>query len=100
MEFQYVSDTKWDETHVSTIHIDEICTNLVRLGHRVTLYIPSTSKAIGEKEYAIVYVPASQFITSLIFQARLLFRLLADVRKNTGGVLYVRSSSLLLHGHF
>lgn len=95
MRFFYVTNEALDHRSVQTIHVDAICKALASLGHDVTLYAPRASAFPVPRAYSSSFIRVPGVLSSVFFQARLLFRLLRDIRHGRPDVIYSRHDLLL-----
>jgi len=91
----YVTSGILDAYKVSTIHIDEICTNFAKLKHKVVLYAPLPGSFKQPDSYQIKYCSSSRFRLIFFFQIRLFLQLLVDTFRNKPWIIYVRYNELL-----
>lgn len=95
MKLFYITDIALDDRAVHTIHIDEICYNLARLGNDVTLYAPRGRMSPGRSEYKTRFLNTPRVLVSLFYQIRLFFLLLRDMRTEKPAALYSRHGVFL-----
>ena len=91
----YVTDVDLLNSSVHTVHVDEVCKNLVALEYGVTLYAPK-SEFSDAGAYERKYITTPLFLRSLFFQPVLFVRLCVDMARNRPWVIYCRQSQFLL----
>ena len=94
MKIYYVTGIVWDEKQAPTVHVDEICKGLIKLGHVVTLYVPSPRNSEFNRNYPIIGVPTFRTFLLFWYQIRLFSRLCSDLRANHPDIIYSRNNGL------
>lgn len=95
MKFYYITDIALDDKVVHATHVDEICRNLINLGHYVVLYAPSTTKFKLPIKYHTKFIETPNKFVSVFYQIKLFFYLWEDIDNDRPDVIYSRQSQFL-----
>jgi glycosyltransferase involved in cell wall biosynthesis len=95
MRIFYITDQQMDTASAASVHVDEVCKSMLAIGNELTLYAPKINGRVAVSNCPTVFLSVPGRLSSLVYQPKLLFRLIRDMYTYRPDVLYVRRSQLL-----
>jgi len=96
MNIFYVANIDLSEEGAPTQHVFEVCENLIKLGHKVTLFVPDKGGYQHETSVQIVEIPTPgvPFLFPFLFQMGLFFYLISFSLRSKPDIIYTRSTTI------
>ena len=94
MNIFHVANIDLSVEGATTRHVFEVCENLIKLGHKVTLFVPNRGKYRYETPVQIIKIPIPKVPFSLpfLFQIGLFFYLMSFSLRSKPDIIYTRST--------
>lgn len=96
MNIFYVANVDLSIEGATTRHVFEVCENLIKFGHKVTLFVPNRGKYQYETPVQIIKIPIPKapLFFPFLFQIGLFFYLMSFSLRCKPDIIYTRSTTI------